>query len=155
MIRQGPVPDASRNREDREARSYDFGRMTRRMPAAVTTPNSVEEVQGIVRRAASDEMQLAVRGGGHSQGGQCLTDGGLVVDTNELNRVQPLDRELVRAQGGAQWGQVVDALRGTRQLPPVLADIAEVTVGGTLSAGGLGARHTDTGCSLARSSNLR
>ena len=67
--------------------------------------------------------------GGTPRGGQCLTDGGLVVDTNELNRVQPLDRELVRAQGGAQWGQVVDALRGTRQLPPVLADIAEVTVG--------------------------
>ena len=120
------------------------------MPAAVATPNSAEEVQSIVRRAARDKMQLAVRGGGHSQGGQCLTDGGLVVHTNKLNRVQPLDRELVRAQGGAQWGQVVDALRGTRQLPPVLADVAEVTVGGTLSAGGLGSASHRYGLQLGQ-----
>ena len=83
-------------------------------------------------------------------GGQCLTDGGLVVDTNELNRVQPLDRALVRAQGGAQWGQVVNALRGTRQLPAVLADIAEVTVGGTLSAGGLGSTSHRYGLQLGQ-----
>ena len=120
----------------------------------MATPNSAEEVQSIVRRAARDKMQLAVRGGGHSQGGQCLTDGGLVVHTNKLNRVQPLDRELVRAQGGAQWGQVVDALRGTRQLPPVLADVAEVTVGGTLSAGGFGSASHRYGLQLGQVQQL-
>ena len=138
MTEQGPESGVSTNREDREARSYDFGRMTVRMPAAVATPKSVEEVSSLVRTAARDDVPVAIRGGGHSQGGQSLTDGGLVLDTMHLDRVQPLGRELVRAQGGAQWGKVVDALRGTRLLPRVMADIAEVTVGGTLSAGGLG-----------------
>ncbi len=104
----------------------------------MATPKSVEEVSSIVRWAARDEVQIAIRGGGHSQGGQSLTDRGLVLDTMRLNRVQPLGQELVRAQGGSQWGKVVDALHGARQLPRVLVDIGEVTVGGTLSAGGLG-----------------
>ena len=138
MIQEGSFPDASRDSEDREARAYDFGRMTQRVPEAVAVPEDIEEISNIVRRAAADEVPLVIRGGGHSQGGQSLTDRGLVIDTLKLNQVQPLGRELVRAQGGAQWGKVLDALRGTRRLPRVLADIAEVTVGGTLSAGGLG-----------------
>ena len=138
MIEDGLVPGVNRNRDDREARSYDFGGMVRRMPSAVATPESAEEVSSIVRRAARENIPLAIRGGGHSQGGQSLTEGGLVLDTTRLDRIQLLEPELVRAQGGAQWGKVVDALRGTGRLPRVLADIAEVTVGGTLSAGGLG-----------------
>lgn len=138
MIEQGLVPGTSRNWEDRKARSHDFGRMIKRMPEAVATPKSAGEVSSIVRRAAKDQIQIAIRGRGHSQGGQSLTDHGLVLDTTCLNRVKPLGPELVRAQGGTQWGKVVDALHGTRRLPRVLVDIAEATVGGTLSAGGLG-----------------
>ena len=132
------IPGASRSLKDREACAYDFGRMARRVPEAVVTPQSAEEVAGIVRCAAKDGIRLAVRGGGHSQGGQSLTDRGIVLDTRGLDRVQPAGPELVRAQGGAQWSQVLDALRGTRRLPPVLVDIGEATVGGTLSAGGVG-----------------
>ena len=62
----------------------------------------------------------------------------MVIDMMRFDRVQPLEGELVRAGGGAQWGDVVVALQGTGRLPRVLADIAEVTVGGTLSAAGLG-----------------
>ena len=132
------LPGASRNLEDREARAFDFGRMTRRVPEAVATPGSVEEVASLVRRAARDGIRLALRGGGHSQGGRSLTDRGVVLDTTALDRVQPAGPELVRAQGGARWGAVVDALMGARRLPPVLVDIGEATVGGTLSAGGIG-----------------
>ena len=138
MIEQGLGPGVSADLEAREARSYDFGRMTRRIPGAVATPGSPEEVSSIVRGCARDEVPLTIRGGGHSQGGQSLSDGGLVLDTMRLDRTRPPEGELVRAQGGAQWGKVLDALRGTRLLPLVMADIAEVTVGGTLSAGGLG-----------------
>ncbi len=138
MINPALGSSASRNLDDREARSRDFGGMIRKLPEAVAMPTSVAEVSSIVRMAAKNEVPLTIRGGGHSQGGQCLTDGGLVLDTTRLDRVQPMGRDLVRAQGGAEWGKVVDALRGTGRLPRILADIAEVTVGGTLSAGGLG-----------------
>ena len=124
--------------KDREAYAHDFGRMATRVPEAVATPQSVEDVSDIVRRASRDGVPLAVRGGGHSQGGQSLTDSGVVLDTRGLNRVQPGGPGLVRAQGGAQWSRVLDTLRGTRRLPRVLVDIGDATVGGTLSAGGVG-----------------
>lgn len=132
------LPGATRELEDREARACDYGRMIRRVPEAVATPRSAAEVTRLVRRASRDGVRLAIRGGGHSQGGQSLTDRGVVVDTMHLDRVELVGPELVRAQGGAQWGKVVDALNGTRRLPPVLVDIGEATVGGTLSAGGVG-----------------
>ena len=138
MIEQDRMPNLSREPAARNARSYDFGRMTERVPAAVARPKSVEEVTELVRWAASEGARLAVRGAGHSQGGQCLTDGGVAVDTVWLGRVEIDGPDLVRAQGGAQWGAVVDTLRGTGTLPRVLVDTAEVSVGGALSAGGFG-----------------
>ncbi len=132
------LPGTSRNLEEREARAFDFGRMVRRVPDAVATPVSAEEVANLVRSARRGGIQLAIRGGGHSQGAQSLTDRGVVLDTTNLDRVQPVGPGLVRAQGGAQWGTVVDALKGARRLPRVLVDIGEATVGGTLAAAGLG-----------------
>lgn len=140
-MRQGEDPlleGATRDLQEREARAHDFGRMARRVPEAVAAPRSVEEVAGLVRRAGRDGIRLAIRGGGHSQGAQTLTDRGVVLDTAGLDRVQPVGPELVRAQGGARWGDVVDALKSTRRLPPVLVDTGEATVGGTLAAGGIG-----------------
>ena len=137
-MEDAPRTLASTNLKDREAYAHDFGKMATRLPEAVATPQSVEEVASIVRRASRDGVRLAVRGGGHSQGGQSLTERGMVLDTRGLDRVQPAGSELVRAQGGAQWSQVLDALRGTGRLPRVLVDIGEATVGGTLSAGGVG-----------------
>ncbi|MCE2389879.1 MAG: FAD-binding oxidoreductase [Proteobacteria bacterium] len=120
----------------------------------MATPNDAEQVARLVRRAASDGVPLAIRGGGHSQSGKSLTQGGWVLDTRGLNQVQLLGDELVRAQGGAPWGQILDALRGTRRLPPVVADIAEVTVGGTLSAGGLGTTSHRHGVQIAHVEKL-
>jgi len=138
MFEKGLLLNLSIDPADRESRSYDFGRMIGRTPGAAARPKSVEEVSSIVRHAAREGFPVAVRGGGHSQGGQCLTDGGLVIDTMYLNRVQPPAGDLVQAQGGARWGKVIDSLSGTGRLPCVMADTADVTVGGTLSAGGLG-----------------
>ena len=138
MIDGDPISGLSTDRDVREKRSCDFGRMIRKLPDAVAIPQSTEEVARVVRRAAREGYRIAIRGGGHSQGGQSLTDRGLVLDTTCLDRVQYLGRETVRAQGGARWGKVVDMLSGTGRLPRVLADSGELTVGGTLSAGALG-----------------
>ena len=138
MMQEDPLGRASRRPEDREACSHDYGRMEQRVPDAVARPQSVEEGARIVRRASRDGVTLAVRGGGHSQGGQTLTDSGVVLDTRGLDRVRRVGPDVVRAQGGAEWGKVVGALRGAGRLPAVLVDIGEATVGGTLSAGGVG-----------------
>lgn len=45
------MPGASADPEEREARSYDFGRMAQRIPDAVAAPGSAQEVSDIVVRA--------------------------------------------------------------------------------------------------------
>ena len=138
MIDRRGFPGLSRELADLDARSSDFGGMIERTPQAVARPKSVDEVSRVVRWAAKEGLQLSARGGGHSQGGQTLTEGGLAVDTVWLGRFEPVGPDLLRAQGGTRWGAIVDALRGTRKLPRVLVDTAETSVGGTLSAGGFG-----------------
>ena len=138
MVERDAVPGISRDPEERVARSRDFGGMVRRMPDAVATPERVEDVSRIVRWAAREGARLSVRGAGHSQGGQVLTEGGVVLDTRRLDQVRLQAEDLVRAQAGATWIKVVDSLRGTKRLPTVLPDFGALTVGGTLSAGGIG-----------------
>ena len=139
MTELDPLPGISRDPEERAARSRDFGGMVRRMPNAVATPETVEDVSRIVSWVAREKIRLSIRGAGHSQGGQVLTEGGVVLDTRRLDRVQFREgADLVRAQGGAAWIKVVDSLRRTRRLPRVLPDFGELTVGGTLAAGGIG-----------------
>ena len=132
------VPGLDRDPKERAARSRDLGGMVERMPGAVAIPDGVEDASRIVSWAAREGVQLAIRGGGYSQGGQCLTAGGIVLDTRRLDRVSPVGGNLVRAQGGAPWISVVDSLQGTGGLPRVLAVFSDLTVGGTLSAGGVG-----------------
>ena len=138
MIDRCGIPSLSGEAADLAARSRDFGGMIERTPQAVARPKSADEISRIVRWAATEGLPLSVRGGGHSQGGQSLTDRGLAVDTVWLNRFERVGPDLVRAQGGTRWGALVDGLRGSRKLPRVLVDTAEVSVGGTLSAGGFG-----------------
>ena len=123
---------------DREACAHDWGRFKRRMPRAVVSPSSAEGVARVVRRASSEGFRLAIRGGGHSQRGQTLTDAGVVLATKALNRIRLAGSDVVRAQGGAEFGDVADFMRGSGRLPAVLPDYGTITVGGFISAGGIG-----------------
>lgn len=154
MVPPGIESSLSRNLRDREACAHDFGRMIRKVPDAIARPKSVEEVANIVRWSAQNDVPLTTRGAGHSQGGQSLADQGLMLDMAWLARIQLQGQDLVRAQGGAPWGAVVDALRGTGRLPRVLTDIPEVTVGGTLSAGGFGTTSHRYGLQLGQVEQL-
>jgi len=135
-------------------RSCDFGKMIHRAPALVAFPESVEDVSNTVRWALNAGARVAIRGGGHSQGGQCLSEGGVVIDMAKLDRIEILGPDLIRVQGGTRWSGVIDALRGAGRLPYVLADTPEVTVGGTLSAGGIGSTSLHFGAQVGHIERL-
>ncbi|MCY4189008.1 MAG: FAD-binding oxidoreductase, partial [Bryobacterales bacterium] len=116
----------------------DWGRFTRQVPRGVVSPRSAEEVAGVVRSASREGVQLAIRGGGHSQGGQTLTERGVVLSTELLNRIELADSDLLRMQGGAEFGHAVNCMHGSGRLPAVLPDYATITAGGLISAGGVG-----------------
>ena len=121
----------------REAVATDFGRIVVRRPQAVVRPASAEDVQRVVKFAARHSLSLATRGSGHSQTGQSLSDQ-IVLDTNSLSQVTHVEEDAVTVQAGIKWRALVEHLAPQHLSPPVLTNNLDVTVGGTLSMGGLG-----------------
>jgi len=122
----------------RQAAAWDGGLFVHHTPIAVLRPQSVEDVARIVRYANSRSLKVAMRGQGHSLYGQALVEGGIVIDSSTLNAVRMHGQDIVDAGPGALWGEVAKASLAQGSLPPVMPDAMMLSVGGTLSAGGMG-----------------
>jgi cytokinin dehydrogenase len=149
-------------RQDEEAlaaASEDFGHILGRRPAAVLRAASIDDVARAVRFARERGLRVAARGQGHTTGGQALREGGLVIELAELRRIDPVQRDdrggAVRCGAGARW---IDVLRSTLAeglTPPVLTDYIGLSVGGTLSVGGIGGQSFRHGLQVDRVRRLR
>jgi FAD/FMN-containing dehydrogenase len=82
-----------------------FNSMVAKRPAAIAQCESVEDVRAALAFALDNGLEVAVRGGGHSVAGACLTEGGLTIDLRRMNAasVDPGARTIT-VQGGAAWG---------------------------------------------------
>ena len=82
-----------------------FNSMIAKRPAAIAQCDGVEDVRAALAYAIENDLEVAVRGGGHSVAGACLTDGGLTIDLRRMNAasVDPGARK-ISVQGGAAWG---------------------------------------------------
>ena len=108
------------------------------VPIAVLQPGSVNDIVRMVRFAREHHIRVAARGQGHSTQGQAQVDAGVVIDMSFLRRIRSIDAASAWVDGGVRW---IDLLRQTltRSLtPPVFTDFIELSVGGTLSVGGIG-----------------
>lgn len=108
-------------------------------PAYVLRPANRHDVQAAIRFAASTELALSVRGGGHAFQGFGTNDEGVVIDLSRLADVEIVDAQLhhVRIGGGATWGQVATAL-APLGLAISSGDTRNVGVGGLTLSGGIG-----------------
>src|SRR4051812_23786459 len=86
-----------------EARAIWNGAHDRR-PALIVRCAGVADVMRAVDFARSENLLVAVRGGGHSLPGFSTCDGGIVIDLSAMTsvRVDPVRRTAV-AEGGATW----------------------------------------------------
>ncbi len=124
--------------ETRAEVSTDFGRILEKTPRAVVLPVAAEDIQAVLRLANAENWSVSVRGAAHSQSGQCLSDGGVLIDASSLNRIDPPEKGTIRAESGVVWSDLVKTVAPLGQMPPVLTSNLNVTVGGTLSMAGLG-----------------
>ena len=90
---------------------YDSARavwngMIDRRPALIARCHGVADVIAALRFARSQDLLVAVRGGGHNVAGHAVCDDGLVIDLSPMKgiRVDPAART-ARAQAGATWGE--------------------------------------------------
>jgi FAD/FMN-containing dehydrogenase len=119
------------------AASEDFGRFVHERPVAVLEPGSSRDIARVVRFAQRNGLRVAVRGSGHSLFGQTQVRGGLVIDMSTLATVHDVTDDRVSADAGCRWGAVLAATLAQERTPPVLPDFLGLSVGGTLSIGGI------------------
>ena len=127
------IDDASR-----DAAAEDFGHIVHRRPAAVLRPGSVDDIVVMVRFCRRHKIAVAPRGQGHTTYGQAQVKGGLVIETTPLNHIGAVRGRTVTVGAGARWSEVAKSTLRQGLTPPVFTDYLELSVGGTLSVGGLG-----------------
>ncbi|HEY5787605.1 MAG TPA: FAD-binding protein [Microlunatus sp.] len=118
----------------------DYGGYRHCIPQGVIRAESVNDVVAAMRFAGQRNLQVAARGSAHSTHGQSQVDNGLVIDLRGLNRVADLTPDSLLVQAGALWRDVAHAALSIGRTFPVFTDYLGTTVGGTLSAGGVGSR---------------
>ncbi|GLZ42996.1 FAD-binding protein [Actinokineospora sp. NBRC 105648] len=116
----------------------DYGQIAHRRPRAVLRPASVEDVRRVVRFADRHRIAVAVRGQGHSTFGQAQAPAGVVIDSRTLSRVHGITPRGAVVDAGVTWFDLFSAATAAGLTPPVATDYLGLSVGGTLSVGGIG-----------------
>ncbi|MFF3740748.1 FAD-binding protein [Streptomyces sp. NPDC002566] len=139
------------------AAADDFGHIVHRGPRAVLRPGSVRDVVSMVRFCNTHCLPVAPRGQGHATFGQAQAEGGLVIETTPLANIGPVgpDSTTVTVGAGARWSEVARATLAHGLTPPVFTDYLELSVGGTLSVGGLGGQAHRHGAQVDNVTELR
>ncbi len=125
--------------------SSDFGHQVDRTPTAVLRPGSVQDISKMVKYARRNGLKVAMNGQSgppdkpesHSNYGQALVQGGISVDAKSLSTIYAVDATGADVGAGVTWASLLTAaLPGST--PPVLTDFLHLSIGGTLSVGGIG-----------------
>jgi FAD/FMN-containing dehydrogenase len=91
------------DREYERAR-LSFNLLIDRRPAAIARCVDADDVVTALAFAQSNDLEIAVRGGGHNPAGHCAVDDGLVIDLSRMRNVEvDPERRVAISEGGATW----------------------------------------------------
>ena len=117
----------------------DSGSIIHNAPIAVLFPGSVRDIQKMVRFCRRHRIDVACRGQGHTVFGQSQAAGGLVIDMGSLNQIHSITPTRADIDAGATWKELTLAAAPLGFTPPVLTGYINLSIGGTLSVGGISA----------------
>ncbi|HEU4328576.1 MAG TPA: FAD-binding protein [Roseiflexaceae bacterium] len=116
----------------------DFGHIIKRTPVAVLRPGSVADVQKLIVFARQNGIKVAMRGQAHATYGQAQVEAGVVVDSTALNAIESIQSDRAVVGAGVKWSDLTLASLEHGLTPPVMTDYIDLSIGGTVSGGGIG-----------------
>jgi FAD/FMN-containing dehydrogenase len=120
-----------------EARAV-FNAMIDRRPRVVVRCTNADDVRAAVDFARENQLDLAVRGGGHSAPGFGTCDDGVVADLSGMRHVDvDAQARTARTGGGATWADFNDATHAAG-MATTGGIISTTGVGGLTLGGGIG-----------------
>jgi FAD/FMN-containing dehydrogenase len=116
----------------------DLGHIIHRRPFAVLEPVSVDDIIRMVRFAREQGIKIGARGQGHTMFGQSLVEAGIVIDMEALDTDPVVAADRVHVRAGVKWRTVLETTLAAGPTVPVITGYLGLSVGGTLSVGGIG-----------------
>jgi FAD/FMN-containing dehydrogenase len=115
-----------------------FNGMIDGRPRLIATCDSPADVVAALSRAASDDLEIAVRSGGHSVAGTSTVDDGIVIDVRGMKAVE-IDpgRRTAKVGAGVTWGEF-DATAQQHGLATTGGRVSTTGVAGFTLGGGSG-----------------
>jgi FAD/FMN-containing dehydrogenase len=112
-----------------------FNAMHASRPDEVASCSTTDDVVAAINRARTENLRVAVRGGGHSIAGLSAIEGGMLIDLAPMNSVHvDPERKIAKVGGGAVWLEVDQATQAHGLATPggVVSDtgVAGLTLGG-------------------------
>jgi FAD/FMN-containing dehydrogenase len=109
-----------------------------RRPRVIARCSGAADAAAAVRFARANDLEIAVRGGGHNVAGTAVCNDGIVVDLSAMRAVwvDPASRT-AQVQGGALWGDV-DHETQAHGLATTGGIVSHTGVGGVTVGGGIG-----------------
>ncbi|MBF4463162.1 MULTISPECIES: FAD-binding protein [unclassified Rathayibacter] len=125
---------------------HDFGGFVTSRPWAVLHAGSTRDVVAMIDYSRRHRIPVAVNGQSgepgvlesHSNYGQAQTDGGLQIDLRSFARIETIEPRRAIVGAGATWAEVVEAALAIGSTVPTLPDYLKLSIGGTISVGGIG-----------------
>lgn len=117
----------------------DFGGVKRCRAKVIQPVRSTLDVLDAFAQARSQQLSVTIQGAGHSCRGQSLSSGGLQMKNYSRSAdITFLEEGLIEVSSGSAWRSVERSLNQAGRQAPVLTDYLDLSVGGTLSVGGMG-----------------
>jgi FAD/FMN-containing dehydrogenase len=117
--------------------AVDVGNAIHRTPAAVLHAASVDDIRVMIRFCARRRIRVAARGQGHTTHGQSQVSGGLVIDMGGFDAIHDIAQDSADVGAGLKWNELLRATVPLGLTPPVLTGYLGLSIGGTLSVGGV------------------
>lgn len=121
--------------------SHDYGNVTHKLPLGVVSIESVDDVVDMVQYAACELIPIVPMGQRHSVMAQAQVESGIVLNMTLLNDIDvDVASKSVWVQTGATWKQLLTETLLYGLTPPVFTDYIDLSIGGTISVGGIGSQ---------------